>query len=163
MITEGCLKSLLDYDPSTGVFVWLVSPTRCVKVGQIAGCADGEGYVKIRIKGRAYKASRLAFLFMLGRWPSDEVDHKNGITSDDSWGNLRETDRAGNSLNRSRQKKNKSGYKGVCFQRNTGRWQAQIKCKKKCYYIGAFETPEAAHAAYVSAATKLHGEFARAA
>lgn len=156
------LRRLLSYDPDTGRFTWRVSPTPRVPVGRVAGTPDREGYVRIRIRGRAYKAARLAFLHVLGRWPRHEVDHKNGSTGDDRWSNLREADRATNSLNRSRQATNKSGFKGVCL-RAPGKWQASIKVRGRSHYLGLFLTPETAHRAYCAAALRLHGEFARSA
>jgi len=64
--------------------------------------------------------------------------------------------------NRGAPTNNTSGFKGVSAVSN-GKWSAKIKLKYKLYYIGSFDTPEAAHAAYVAASEVLHGEFARAA
>lgn len=160
MLTASKLREVLDYDPASGVFRWRVSPTRSVPVGRVAGTPDREGYTKIRIAGRAYKAARLAVLFVTGKWPLDEVDHRNGDAGDDSWSNLREVSRAQNSMNRSMQRRNRSGFKGVCA--NKGKWQASIRVSGKAHYLGLFPTPEDAHAAYCAAAKRLHGEFARA-
>lgn len=161
MLTASRLRELLVYEPDAGVFRWRLSPTPRMRAGQVAGSKDREGYVRISIAGCLYKASRLAFLYQLGHWPSDEVDHRNGITSDDRWENLRESNRATNALNRSKKVNNTSGYKGV--SRFHSKWKAQIQAFKKLHYLGLFDTPEAAHAAYCAAAQRLHGEYARAA
>lgn len=55
---------------------------------------------------------------------------------------------------------NLTGLKGVTFHRVTGKWQAAIQVNRKSHHLGLFETADAAHAAYVASAAKLHGEFA---
>jgi hypothetical protein len=91
-----------------------------------------------------------------------EVDHINGIGTDNRRCNLRVTDRAGNARNCRRRVDNVSGYKGVYKdERNRFRpWIAQIKFKKKKYRLGYFATPQEAHKAYCEAAQKMHAEFA---
>jgi len=63
--------------------------------------------------------------------------------------------------NRAMHSNNKAGKKGVSFDKFRRKWRAQIKKNGKVKNLGRFETVEAAHAAYVSAATLMHGEFAR--
>ena len=80
-LTRDEVAALLTYDPETGVFRWKVDRGQRVKVGDIAG-TEFNGYRRIRIKGRAFKAHRLAFLLMTGAMPSDQVDHINGQKDD---------------------------------------------------------------------------------
>jgi hypothetical protein len=68
---------------------------------------------------------------------------------------------AENMRNRKTAKHNKVGLKGV--QAHNGKFRARIWFDKKPFRLGTFPTPEEAHAAYVAAATRLHGAFARAA
>jgi hypothetical protein len=70
-------------------------------VGAIAGARNGRGYHQIRIGGRPYSASRLAWLYMTGKWPNSEISYINGKPSDTRWANLREVT---SSQNRSRPK-----------------------------------------------------------
>lgn len=76
-ITQGELKALVRYDPDTGCFHHLVA-RKNVSVGDVAGGLDMEGYVRLRLNGRRYKAHRLAIFYMTGKWPK-AVDHKNKI------------------------------------------------------------------------------------
>jgi hypothetical protein len=64
-----------------------------------------------------------------------------------------------NSANRRRPQNNRSGFKGVFAYR--GKWRATISKNGKSVLLGTYPTPQAAHAAYVAAARKLFGEFAR--
>jgi len=159
MITADRVREVLRYDANTGVFTWLVS-VGCVKVGDIAGSGDGDGYVAIMIDGRHYKAHRLAWLYVTGELPSLQIDHANGTRDDNRWANLREATQSQNLANSSRRSDNTSGFKGVGQRR--GRWRAQIRKDGRRIHLGTFSTPEAAHAAYLKAANDHHGEFARA-
>lgn len=165
MLTQAALRKLLDYDPSTGLFRW----KRCGHPfdGLRAGSPDKDGYTRIRIRGVRYAASRLAFLWMIGRFPSADCDHANGNPRDDRWPNLREATTVQNLQNKRIQSNNTSGFKGVCRHVDkggwTGKWRARIKFEGKYIHLGLFENPIEAHRAYVAAADKYFGEFARAA
>src|SRR5205823_6060710 len=101
MLTVKRLRKVLSYAPTTGIFRWKVSAGSRAPVGAIAGARNGRGYHQIRIGGRPYSASRLAWLYMTGKWPNSEISYINGKPSDTRWANLRE---ATSSQNRSRPK-----------------------------------------------------------
>lgn len=124
-LTQDELKELLHYDPDTGVFTWKVSPTNNVKVGDVAGCRYPEGYIKVHFKGKPYRAHRLAFLYMTGEWPKDQVDHINHIRDDNRWRNLRDVSHQENHRNMTRQKNNTSGVTGVYWEKAKKKWCAQ--------------------------------------
>ena len=153
-LTQNKLKELLHYDPETGVFTWRVRTSKSVHIGDLAGCL-GNGYVLIRLCSVLYLAHRLAWLYMEGRWPVDQTDHKNGIRSDNRWENLRE---ASGSLNQQNQRKaHKSGTTRFLGVRCTGkRFQAQINLDGKQCYLGTYPTPELAHEAYRKAKRAMH-------
>lgn len=90
----------------------------------------------------------------------EEVDHINGIRSDKRWVNLRDATRGENMCNFLQRSNNRSGYKGVCWHKHTGKWVAQISLNKKVQHLGLFDDPVKAHVVYVEAAKRLHGEFA---
>jgi hypothetical protein len=177
-LTQERLKELLDYDPETGHFTWRMNryngtgglrSTAGSRAGAAGHCTRRDGltprlqvYWFITIEGRLYRAHRLAFLYMLGRWPSSEVDHKDGDSINNRWANLREATSGQNSANSKRRRDNKSGFKGVSRARN-GRWRADIRVNKRQIYLGLYRDPQAAHEAYVKAAQQHFGEFARAA
>jgi hypothetical protein len=162
MTTQERLKELLSYDPETGVFTRLVGRSGPnARAGDVAGCNNGQGYVRIYVDGKPYKAHRLAWFYTHGVWPS-EMDHKNGNRSDNRIANLREVTRAENKANSSAYKNNTSGYVGVSLHKKSGQWIAQIQKDGKKQGLGYFPTPEVARAAYVEAAQRLFGEFMRA-
>ena len=84
------LREILHYDPESGELRWLISPRYRVNIGALAGVLNSRGYRVIKIGGRMYVAHRLAFLWMEGRWPMEEIDHANGDKTDNRWSNLRE-------------------------------------------------------------------------
>lgn len=161
-LTQEELRRVLGYDPTTGIFRWLVALGRRVKVGAQAGGISSVGYIVIRVHKQIYQAHRLAFLYVTGRWPSDDMDHVNGDRKDNRFANLREATRGENCMNRARPSNNKSGFKGVCFRRSNNKWAAQIGTKNRMIHLGYFTSPGAAAAAYDQAANKHHGQFKRA-
>lgn len=162
MLTQERLKQVLSYDPDTGVFVWLSKPNRRVVVGSVAGALVGRfGYRGISVDGRRYYTHRLAVLYMTGAWPTETVDHKNGVPGDDRWCNLREASRSQNSANRKAQSHSRAGLKGAIWHKQSQKWVSALVHKGRSKFLGKYDTPEAAHAAYMKAARELHGEFAR--
>lgn len=163
MITVERLREVLAYNPATGIFTRTIATAHRIKVGGNAGSQDKNGYLRIGIDSRSYYAHRLAWLYMTGVWPKSEIDHINGNPSDNRMKNLREATRYENNRNTKRRWHNAAGFKGIHWNHNSQRWCAQIKENGKTKYLGLFATPEEAHAAYMAAARRLHGKFARAA
>lgn len=143
------LKELLHYDPETGIFTWRVSRGRLAKAGDRAGTIKELGYRGIKIRTRRYPASRLAWLYMTGRWPSNEMDHINGDRSDDRFSNLREATRFENVANRVF-KPNTLGIRGVRLH-SCGRYEARIGDRT----LGLYATADEASAVR-KRAEKLH-------
>lgn len=155
------VRALLTYCPLTGIFLWKVSSGRAV-AGARAGCIVG-GYLVIRIDRKAYKAHRLAWLYMNGRWPRGRLDHKDGDGANNRWGNIRRATHSQNMANRKVNRNNSSGLKGVCFMKANGRYAANVNKSGRRFYLGLYDTAELAHAAYQAKSNELFGEFARAA
>lgn len=100
-MTQEELHQLLDYNPETGKFFWKVNMRGKVKIGTKAGCVCKiHGYELINIKNKQYRAHRLAWLYVHGKWPNPEIDHINRVKTDNRIANLREADRSMNNLNR---------------------------------------------------------------
>jgi hypothetical protein len=171
-LTGEYLRNILDYDPSSGVFRWRVREDISRKwvgrwnaryAGKVAGNQDWRhgGRVAVSINKRDYFAHRLAFLYMTDRWPSAEVDHRDGDPSNNRWGNLREATSTENKQNKRVQSNNKTGLKGASWKADKGKWRAAIRAGGRHSHLGYFETPEQAHEAYCQAAREHYGEFAR--
>ena len=161
MITQKQLKQLLHYDPTTGVFRWRVSRSNGVKIGDIAGWNGGKGYACLSVGGKIYKAHRLAWLYMTGNWPAEEIDHIDCCRNNNKFSNLREATRSQNRCNSKIHPSNTSGYKGVSWHTRYNKWIAHIKINNKKIYLGYFLSAEAAHYAYVAASKAYHGKFGR--
>ncbi len=163
MITQSELKRRLQYDPMTGDLVWLVKPKRGrVKAGDVAG-AKVLNYLRVKIDGKLYAAHRLIWLYVTGEWPESFLDHINGIPLDNRWSNLRAATNSQNQANRKRRRTSLSPYKGITRTTDGKRWAAKIRHMGKTIHLGSFDIPEEAHAAYMAAAARIFGEFARAA
>lgn len=155
------LTSILNYDPLTGIFTWAM-PRSKITVGAVAGHTrkHAKPYVYIMIDGKDYSAHRLAWFYVHGVWPKEQLDHINGNHSDNRIENLREATQSQNMANK--KTTNKTGLKGVRYLpwiKKGKCWLAQITFNKKTTYLGSFYTKEEAHSAYCDAAKRLHGEF----
>jgi hypothetical protein len=159
MITQEQLKELLNYNPETGVFTW-VSARGNLKAGSEAGTVDYQGYIRISINNKRYRAHRLAWIYVYGEISVSEIDHINGNKQDNRILNLRLATRSQNEANKPRTRVNLSGYKGVSHTRNN-HWSAQIMVNKRFIHLGIYSTAEEASAAYRIAAYEYFGEFAK--
>ncbi|MDG9858223.1 AP2 domain-containing protein [Pseudomonas nitroreducens] len=97
----------------------------------------------------------------LQKGDSRVVDHVNGNPLDNRRCNLRVCTTSQNGMNRGPAAHNKSGFKGVFWDRRRSKWTAYIRVDGRQKYLGLFATPEMAHQAYSAAALEFHGAFAR--
>jgi hypothetical protein len=182
-IDASLVRSILDYDPETGVFIWRVrspdtfsetpvfSPEHVANkwnsefAGTVAGFVNPKGYRIIKINRRAFKAARLAWLIMTDVMPTEQIDHRDLDRSNNRFCNLRPATPQQNVANRRALRSNLSGIKGIYRHKYrgkwTGQWRALIGAGGNNTHLGLFRCPAAAHIAYVIAADKAYGEFAR--
>ncbi len=156
------LRSVLNYDPETGVLKWKAVASNRIKVGDIAGQIDHHGHRYINVGGTRYSAHRLAWFYTYGMWPKEEIDHINLEKSDNRLVNLREATVNENRRNVKMRSHNTTGFKGVtksCTSRHL--FIAQIVVNKRNIYLGIFKTAEEAHEAYVEASQRYHGTYGR--
>lgn len=125
------LTSVLSYDETSGVFVWLVDQKRRqVKAGEVAGHIHNvTGYVTIGYRGNALYGHTLAWYFKTGEWLL-HIDHKNRIRHDNAFENLRRATQSQNRANTKTHAKNTSGFRGVTFDKRRGSWNAEVRFEK---------------------------------
>jgi hypothetical protein len=160
-LTQEYLKSILHYDPDTGVFTWLITSGAAVK-GSKAGSFRGrkvDARLYIGIRGRYYPDNRLAYLYMTGSIPKF-VDHINRIRDDNRWVNLRPATASQNMCNSRIHSNNTSGIKGVHWNKVNKRWIATLGFEGKKIHIGSFEDLGEAERAVTEKRKELHGDFA---
>lgn len=165
-LTARFLRSILDYDPETGIFRWRERTDRAKNwntrwAGKPAGAPCGhEGQVQIRLGAALYSAHRLAWLHVTGRWPRDEIDHRNGDPRDNRLANLREATRSENMRNRHDQTRAASGYRGVRYREHHRKWEARIVLNREVVWHAYFGSAQEAAAARREKLTELYGDFA---
>ena len=152
------LTDLLFYDSDTGEFLYRVYRGRRAHKGQVAGYIRKNGYRFIMIDGWQYLAHRLAWFFVTGFWPLNQIDHVNRDKADNRFANLREATGSDNQANRAAY--GASGLKGVSFHKRQHVWRASDGRNGKKITIGSYATAQEAYGAYLVVARQLHGEFA---
>jgi hypothetical protein len=159
MMTQNELKEYLNYNPDTGIFVWKKCYNKKLnKIGTIAGGINNKGYHRIQINNKSYSSHRLAYIYINGEIPNKLcIDHINGIKTDNRICNLRLATVKQNAFNVKKRINNKSGHKGVCWNKKEKKWYAYASRK----HIGCFDIKDDAINAYKIAIEKLHGEFAK--
>jgi len=151
-VTAEQVKRVVAYNPETGVFTYVVRPSRNMRIGDVAGCVNNEGYRHIRVCGRAFKAHRLAWLCIHGVWPDGIIDHINGERDDNRIANLRIATRAQNRANTTKPM-------GVSYNKQSDKWVARIMHQGRSRFLGYHKTAEAARAIYQKEAELLHGSY----
>ena len=159
-LTQSKLKEVLWYNYETGHFTW-IKHSQAKRIGTRAGDLNESNYRYIMIAGKKHKEHRLVWLYHYDSFPVDDlvIDHIDADRSNNTFWNLRLCTPEQNKLNVGRSCRNTSGYKGVSYNKPTGKWKAKIQCDGVDHYLGLYETPEQAHKAYVKLGKELHGEF----
>ena len=160
-LTADCLREMLSYDPETGDFVWLLDRGPKISAGELAGnTSHAAGYRTIRVNYHKYLAHRLAWLYVYGEWPKDEVDHINGETDDNRLCNLRLATRQQQLWNSAPRSNNKFGMRNI---RPKGKkFHVHFSRKNKRIYHKSQPTLEAALIDRDRVAAMLHGEYSSA-
>jgi len=152
MVTQKKLKELLHYNPDSGVFTRLVS-SGAAKAGSVLK-KNCNGYIQVRINNKKYIAHHLAWLYVTGELPENQIDHKNHIRDDNRWTNLREATHLENSKNQSKRVDNISGVTGVHWNKAEKRWRGQIGTVNTVEHLGSFKDKFEAICARKSAENK---------
>ncbi|MBE8590727.1 HNH endonuclease [Pseudomonas sp. MAFF 301449] len=152
-LTAERLKQVIEYNEQTGEF-------KRVSDGTPAGSVNCDGRLWIRVDGKRYLAHRLAWLYVTGAWPADQIDHRDTDKSNNAWANLRECSYSQNKMNISAQGNNKLGLKNIHQIRN-GSFKVSIG-REGVYHQKIFKTIPEAKAWADQKRAELHGEFMRA-
>lgn len=149
------LKRTLRYESETGKFFWLVRPSTHVRPGSEAGYIESWGYRVIAIRGKHYKAHRLAWFYVHGYWPYPQVDHINRDPADNRITNLRCVSQSQNHRNKKRKPR------GYCWNKKSNKWQVSFKIPMgKVKYLGLYDKEEDAAKVYKEYMQIHHPEFA---
>ena len=118
---------------------------------------DGFGSRSITFKGKQRQATHIAFYLVMGRWPEDLIDHKDGDGLNSKWDNLREATFAQNMYNKS------DTGRWVNTEEELARGVSKIDNKYRVQLnnitIGYYYDREEANAIANEIRQKLHGEF----
>jgi hypothetical protein len=177
MLTPERIRELLDYDPDTGILTWRRRGIRpgCERpdggwntrfAGKKAGRPDKNGhwYVAISVdlyRTKNFAAHRLAWVLYYGAWPSQNIDHANGLPADNRIANLRLATQTQNMRNTRVRSDNTSGHKGVSWSAKSKKWYAYINANGRMIPLGKFRNREDAVTTRRQAAREYFGEFAR--
>jgi hypothetical protein len=151
---QSDLSVLFSYDPNSGVLTRLSD-------GRTRWAIGSAGYEIISVRGQGILKHRLILQLAVGGiTTADQVDHINGIKSDNRLSNLRVVSALENNWNKGKQRRNRHGFAGVRKDEETGRFKAQITTGGRSLHLGTFDTAQEAGAAYAQAAHKHRGKFA---
>jgi hypothetical protein len=155
MITQEELKSKYHYDSETGIFTK-------IKTGKVMGSFDiTTGYIKIMFNRQRFAFHRLAWFYVHGVWPKEQIDHINGIRHDNRLCNLREANYHQNALNRKKLDFTKSKSKNVNYHNQSGKWRVRCTIDGIRKSFGLFQNLELAELVANEIMEKHYGEFAR--
>lgn len=157
MITQEIVNSLFEY--KDGWLFWKTDKGRA-KAGTIAGCHAQKGYWIVRLNNKNYYYHRVIYLMHTGTLP-EMIDHIDGNPSNNKIENLRPANFASNGWNQKTQSNNKSGVKGVCWNKKQQKWIANCMANGKNNYLGCFSDLKEATKVVEEFRISCHKQYAR--
>jgi hypothetical protein len=152
LVSAELARSLLDYNPGTGIITWKPRPvlkqqdkgwnSRCA--GKTAGNLMKTGYIRLAIANKSYQAHRVAWLMHTGEWPEEEIDHIDHDPANNRISNLRDVSHKQNGRNMSLPRNNTSGVIGIGWDRSRGKWSAKSELDGRTVNLGRFDSLSAA-------------------
>lgn len=159
------INQLLRYSPEDGKLFWKERSSSIFKTTpkvtaerrarmwnlQFSGteaftCNYASGYKRGTFMGVDYLAHRIIWKMVTGEDP-DQVDHINGVKSDNRISNLRNVSPQENARNQHTPRNNTSGRIGVCWNAGSAKWQASISVQGRLRHLGLFQSLDEAVAA----------------
>jgi hypothetical protein len=122
---------------------------------------EGKWYARRNLPRDQRPGTILMHRFILGTPPRMLTDHVDGDGLNNRRGNLRIATPAQNNANQRLHRTNTSGYKGVVWSKELGRWHVRVGAGGRRVHVGYFETRDEAARAYDRVAREIYGEFAR--
>lgn len=170
ILNQDELLAFVRYDPVSGKAYWKERDAKWFKDGKktaLENCnwwnkrfagkeinsLNSKGYFCCCIEYKSYLLHRVIWFYMTGEWPN-QIDHINGIRTDNRWCNLREVSPAENNKNQKLRTDNKSKQVGVFWFKQHQKWGANIRINKKLKYLGIFDEFEDAVAVRKAAEIK---------
>ena len=154
MLTAERLRELFIYQPDTGLLLRKTARGNR-SAGSAAGCEHGDGYLSTTVDGRKCYVHVLIWAMQTGAFPLHQIDHRDGVRSNNKWLNIRPSTPSLNKQNMRRARSDsRIGLLGV--GKAGRRFRASIGVNGKYKHLGVFDTPEQAHRAYITAKRKLH-------
>lgn len=140
------VNELLKANPDTGEVFWKADRGAGVRAGDLAGCYDRHGYLRICVDGKRYLGHRVLWILYHGTEPPSIIDHIDGNRSNNRKSNLRPATSRLNGINTAR---NRNGrLPGACWYKRHSCWRAQINIDGKKRHLGYYDTELEAHEAW---------------
>lgn len=145
-VVEDTILNDINYDRENGKLYWNKSGSGR-KLHKSIGTTTKQGYLQTTIKGVQLKVHHIVWFIETGKWPLEQIDHKDKDKSNNRFLNLRE----GNSVNQHNRsiRVGKSGLPGAYKVNKKKPWRSTIKINGKTKSLGLFNTKEEANAAYM--------------
>jgi hypothetical protein len=159
-LTPEYVRSLLEYDPESGLLRWKIDRGGGIKAGDIAG-SKSDSCVFVSIHDKPMRIHRVIWFIVTGKWPKECIDHIDRNPFNNKWNNLREATKAENNRNSKFKPNNTTGHTGIRIRKNYGAYEARIMANGQEIHLGSFKTLEKALETRRKAEIKYHGEFAR--
>jgi hypothetical protein len=157
-VDSKLLHELFEY--RDGVLFWKSTrSTRKDIIGKKVGSPNSGGYLITKINGQQFLVHRIIYQMFNGEMPNT-LDHIDGNRINNKIENLRPATLLQNAYNKKNYLNNKTGIKGVSFNRQCGKYFARCQVNKKQNWLGFFETSEQAENAVQKFRKQHHGEFA---
>jgi len=159
------MRASFEIDAERGLLIWRHPPKNHPRMidreaGSFRPTHWGKRYCHIKKDRHAFKRGYLIFLWVYGRWPAPCLDHIDGNSENDSIANLREATTTENAWNHKKRARRINLPMGVRLITKSGRYEARIGFHGNQLTLGAYDTPEAAHAVYLAKRKELYREWA---
>lgn len=154
------------FEYRSGRLFWRIRPSARINIGDEAGSIrtnyNGKRYRQVGVNGRVLSMHRIIYEMHFGPIPIGmQIDHKDGDGLNNLIENIRLATSSENNRNHKIHRNNTSGLKGVCWDKKSRKWRANIRFDCKLIHLGLFNTKDEAYSAYCIAAEELHKDFHR--